>query len=116
MSETTTSKDDKKKPLKLNRPGRLELRKTVQTGQVRQSFSHGRSKAVTVEVKRKRTFAGLDNIAATTARNPSTSSDGSPNANVRSQSLVVEINPHAIVDCQVAICRCAGHIPVLGIP
>jgi hypothetical protein len=31
MSETTTSKDDKKKPLKLNRPGRLELRKTVET-------------------------------------------------------------------------------------
>jgi translation initiation factor IF-2 len=57
MSEATTSKDDKKKPLKLNRPGRLELRKTVETGQVRQSFSHGRSKAVTVEVKRKRTFA-----------------------------------------------------------
>ncbi len=57
MSETTTSKDEKKKPLKLNRPGRLELRKTVETGQVRQSFSHGRSKAVTVEVKRKRTFA-----------------------------------------------------------
>jgi len=57
MSEATTSKDDKKKPLKLNRPGRLELRKTVETGQVRQSFSHGRSKAVMVEVKRKRTFA-----------------------------------------------------------
>ena len=57
MSETTTSKDNKKEPLKLSRPGRLELRKTVETGQVRQSFSHGRSKAVTVEVKRKRTFA-----------------------------------------------------------
>ena len=57
MSETTTSKDDKKKPLKLNRPGRLELRKTVETGQVRQSFSHGRSKTVMVVVKRKRTFA-----------------------------------------------------------
>ena len=58
MSETTmTDKEKKKKPLELNRPGRLELRKTVETGQVRQSFSHGRSKAVTVEVKRKRTFA-----------------------------------------------------------
>jgi translation initiation factor IF-2 len=57
MSETTTGKETKKKPLKLNRPGRLELRKTVETGQVRQSFSHGRSKAVTVEVKRRRTFA-----------------------------------------------------------
>jgi len=53
----TTSKENEKKPLKLNRPGRLELKKTVETGQVRQSFSHGRSKAVTVEVKRKRTFA-----------------------------------------------------------
>jgi translation initiation factor IF-2 len=58
MSETTTTdKEKKKKPLEINRPGRLELRKTVETGQVRQSFSHGRSKAVTVEVKRKRTFA-----------------------------------------------------------
>jgi len=57
VSDMTTSKEDKKDPLKLSRPGRLELKKTVETGQVRQSFSHGRSKAVTVEVKRKRTFA-----------------------------------------------------------
>ncbi len=57
MSDTTTSKEKEKKPLKLNRPGRLELKKTVETGQVRQSFSHGRSKTVMVEVKRKRTFA-----------------------------------------------------------
>ena len=58
MSETTTTdKEKKKKPLELNRPGRLELRKTVETGQVRQCFSDGRSKAVSVEVKRKRTFA-----------------------------------------------------------
>jgi len=42
--------------LSLNKPGRLELKKTVETGQVRQSFSHGRTKAVTVEVKKKRTF------------------------------------------------------------
>ena len=40
----------------MKRPGRLELHKTIETGQVRQSFSHGRSKAVTVEVRRKRTF------------------------------------------------------------
>ncbi|MEE8535440.1 MAG: translation initiation factor IF-2 N-terminal domain-containing protein, partial [Kiloniellales bacterium] len=46
-----------RKPLKLSQPGKLELKKTVQTGQVKQSFSHGRSKTVTVEVKRKRTFA-----------------------------------------------------------
>jgi translation initiation factor IF-2 len=54
---TEASESSAKKPLRLNRPGRLELKKTVETGQVRQSFSHGRSKTVTVEVKKKRTFA-----------------------------------------------------------
>ena len=46
-----------KKPLKLARPGKLELKKTVDGGQVRQSFSHGRSKTVAVEVKKRRTYA-----------------------------------------------------------
>jgi len=54
---TSTSEEESKKPLKLSRPGRLELKKTVDAGQVRQSFPHGRSKTVAVEVKRKRTFA-----------------------------------------------------------
>ncbi len=57
---TTSSEKEKKKPLKLNRPGKLELKKTVEHGQVRQSFSHGRSKAVAVEIKRSRTFAPGD--------------------------------------------------------
>ncbi len=52
-NETETAK----KPLKLNRPGKLELKKTVDAGQVRQSFPHGRSKTVAVEVKKKRTYA-----------------------------------------------------------
>ncbi len=54
----TTENDDKKnkKPLTLSKPGKLELKKTVEGGQVRQSFSHGRSKTVAVEVKKKRTF------------------------------------------------------------
>ncbi|MGE0256365.1 MAG: translation initiation factor IF-2 [Alphaproteobacteria bacterium] len=51
----TTEKGDKQ-PLKLSTPGRLELRKTVEGGLVKQSFSHGRSKTVAVEVKKKRTF------------------------------------------------------------
>jgi translation initiation factor IF-2 len=54
---TSTDEQDRKKMLSLSRPGRLELKKTVETGQVRQSFPHGRSKTVTVEVKKKRTFA-----------------------------------------------------------
>ncbi|MEQ8357362.1 MAG: translation initiation factor IF-2 [Kiloniellaceae bacterium] len=53
---TTSKETEAKRPLKLNQPGKLQLKKTVETGQVRQSFSHGRSKAVTVEVKRSRTF------------------------------------------------------------
>ncbi|MCY4395408.1 MAG: translation initiation factor IF-2 [Rhodospirillaceae bacterium] len=51
-----TKQDEEKKPLTLSRPGRLELKKTVESGVVKQSFSHGRSKTVAVEVKKKRTF------------------------------------------------------------
>jgi len=51
VSDTKT-----KTPLTLGGKGKLELKKTVETGQVRQSFSHGRSKVVQVERKRKRQF------------------------------------------------------------
>lgn len=52
----TTNNDPSlgKKTLGLSSGGKLELKKTVDMGQVRQSFSHGRSKTVTVEVKRRR--------------------------------------------------------------
>ncbi|MEX0758033.1 MAG: IF-2-associated domain-containing protein, partial [Tistlia sp.] len=53
---TENESQEAKKPLTLNRPKKLELKKTVETGQVRQSFSHGRTKTVQVEVKRKRTY------------------------------------------------------------
>ena len=53
MSEP--NEQEQKRPLTLARTGgRLELRKSVEMGQVRQSFSHGRSKTVTVEVRKKR--------------------------------------------------------------
>ena len=55
MSEINES--DEKKQEELSRPRKLELKKTVETGQVRQSFAHGRSKMVTVEVRKKRTYA-----------------------------------------------------------
>ena len=35
---------------------RLELKKTIEGGTVRQSFSHGRTKSVSVEVKKIRTY------------------------------------------------------------
>ena len=57
MSDTEEPKD-KKKSLSLTGGSRLELKKTVSSGQVRQSFSHGRSKAVTVEVRKKRSIKG----------------------------------------------------------
>jgi translation initiation factor IF-2 len=52
MSEN--SDQDTKRPLSLGRGGKLELRKPIETSQVRQSFPHGRTKTVTVEVRKKR--------------------------------------------------------------
>src|SRR5215472_12796718 len=52
------AEQEQRRPLTLGRSGgKLELRKPVETAQVRQSFSHGRSKTVTVEVRKKRTIA-----------------------------------------------------------
>lgn len=48
----TTESDNPKKPLGLSK--QVDLKKLSESSQVRQSFSHGRSKAVTVEVKKKR--------------------------------------------------------------
>ena len=50
----TDTKDHDRKTLSLGNRGRLSLGKAGDSGQVRQSFSHGRSKTVQVEVKRKR--------------------------------------------------------------
>ena len=55
MSKTT--EETKKSKLSLSKPGKLELKKTIESGQVRQNFSHGRSKMVQVERRTKRTFA-----------------------------------------------------------
>ena len=53
----TTEKENEsaKKPLSLAGRGKLELKRPPEASSVRQSFSHGRTKTVTVEVKRKRT-------------------------------------------------------------
>jgi translation initiation factor IF-2 len=60
---TDNNEQETKRPLTLARPapGRLELKRPgdAGTGQVRQSFSHGRSKTVTVEVKKKRAVEPL---------------------------------------------------------
>src|ERR1700727_1617960 len=56
MSETN-DQDTGKGRLPLRPGGRLELGRTVDAGSVRQTFSHGRSKVVQVEVRKKRTGA-----------------------------------------------------------
>ena len=62
---------DDKRDQKLSLSGRstLQLRRTVDTGQVRQSFSHGRSKPVVVERRRKRVVPPAGG-AEETARGP----------------------------------------------
>ena len=57
---TDSNEQETKRPLSLARPGgRLELKKPIDagSGQVRQSFPHGRTKTVTVEVRKKRVVA-----------------------------------------------------------
>ncbi|MGI9487728.1 MAG: translation initiation factor IF-2 [Geminicoccaceae bacterium] len=63
---TSTKEQDEGSRISLNKSGggRLELKKRVDTGVVRQSFSHGRSKSVAVEVKRKRAPTKPDTEAA----------------------------------------------------
>jgi translation initiation factor IF-2 len=52
------SENNTKKPtITLSKPAKLSLTKTVEGGKVTQNFTHGRSKQVTVEVKKTRTFA-----------------------------------------------------------
>lgn len=46
----------KKDALKLSSPSTLSLTKTLEAGKVKQNFQRGRSKTVTVEVKKTRTF------------------------------------------------------------
>ncbi|MBV9251810.1 MAG: translation initiation factor IF-2 [Acetobacteraceae bacterium] len=80
MSEGN-DQDTAKGRLSLRPAGRLELGRTVNAGSVRQSFSHGRSKVVQVEVRKKRdpvgapgshaTGASAGGTAAPAARGPS---------------------------------------------
>ena len=54
MSET---KDTNDKTLSVAPRKPLSLKRTVESGHVKQSFSHGRSKSVVVEKKKKRTIS-----------------------------------------------------------
>jgi translation initiation factor IF-2 len=103
MSET--KEQEQKRPLTLGLPGaRPELRKSTETGQVRQSFSHGRSKAVTVEVRKKRLLvpgsaeAPRTEAAPTVARElpPPRAPEGEPGRRLTAV-------PHALTDKEKAL-------------
>lgn len=63
---------DQKEPKLMATPGKLSLTKTVESGKVKQNFTHGRSKTVTVEVRKTRTFAaGREGGNMVEVKNPS---------------------------------------------
>ena len=90
MTDQNEKTDGKKKKLSLSRPGKLELNKTVDAGQVRQSFSHGRTKAVAVEVRRKRTFKQADDGAMTEIREQAPVEEAAPVAEAPVEQALVK--------------------------
>ena len=59
---------ERKAPLSLSSRGKLELKRPLESGQVRQNFSHGRSKVVQVEVRKKRHVQAAEAEAARRGR------------------------------------------------
>ena len=51
---------EENKDKKTQNSGKLQLKKTFNVGQIKQSFSHGRTRSVSVEVKKKRVLRGLN--------------------------------------------------------
>jgi len=90
MTDVNEQDQDKQEQ---GRPRRLELRKTVETGQVRQSFSHGRSKTVTVEVKKKRTIGPTP--PAQVAASPAPAAPAQPAAAPQAPAPVEAAQPAA---------------------
>jgi translation initiation factor IF-2 len=87
------------------RPGRLELKKTVDAGQVRQSFSHGRTKSVAVEVRRKRTFTqGAGGSMEEVKRKAAEKASSDP-ASVEQEAPKVAAKPAAEVSRRPAVLR-----------
>ncbi len=57
MADTKEENAKGKGTLTMSKPSKLSLTKTVESGKVTQNFTHGRSKKVTVEVRKTRTFS-----------------------------------------------------------
>ena len=72
----TETKETTEKTLRGAAPRKpMSLKRTVESGHVRQNFSHGRSKSVVVEKKKKRTIAGPGGAEGEEAATPQTEAD-----------------------------------------
>ena len=72
----TETKETTEKTLRGAAPRKpLSLKRTVESGHVRQSFSHGRSKSVVVEKKKKRTISGPGGAEGEDAATPQTEAE-----------------------------------------
>ena len=105
MSDTKTGEDGE---ASAGRSKTLSLKRTVESGQVRQSFSHGRSKSVLVEKRRKRTINSGTAEAAPAAEEaaPEAPAPAAPQDNLsktqqdRRQAAVVEAKQRAIEEAK----------------
>ena len=83
-----TNDNVKKETLKMANPSRLQLTKTVESGKVKQNFTHGRSKSVTVEVRKTRTFAqGAQGMVEVKPQSPEGFSASAANAAQEEEAL-----------------------------
>ena len=51
---------EENKDKKTENSSKLQLKKTFNVGQIKQSFSHGRTRSVSVEIKKKRVLRGFN--------------------------------------------------------
>ncbi len=71
--------------------GKLQLKKTINAGQIKQSFSHGRSRSVSVEVKKKRSISGF-------SKNEKVEQPKSPDTSLTEpEKIKKEENPEIVV-------------------
>ena len=104
MSDIKTGEDGE---ANAGRSKTLSLKRTVESGQVRQSFSHGRSKSVLVEKRRKRTInsgaaeaAPAEDAAPQPAPAPSPQDNLSKSQQDRRQAAVIEAKQRAIEEAK----------------
>jgi translation initiation factor IF-2 len=104
MSDIKTGEDGE---ANAGRNKTLSLKRTVESGQVRQSFSHGRSKSVLVEKRRKRTInsgaaeaAPAEDAAPQPAPAPSPQDNLSKSQQDRRQAAVIEAKQRAIEEAK----------------